>query len=73
MKLTAISNSPWFIFGHGYGGKYVPYIVDLILASTKFINLKGIGLEAPFTSPPSILSEIPSYAFMMGLIDYQER
>jgi hypothetical protein len=36
-------------------------------------GLKGIGIGDGFTMPSTILSELGSYAYHLGLIDYQER
>jgi hypothetical protein len=37
------------------------------------IPLKGIGIGDGFTDPLTIMKEMPSFGFNMGLIDYQER
>lgn len=37
------------------------------------LNLKGIAIGNPWTDPISTTAEMPSFAFSLGLIDYQER
>lgn len=36
-------------------------------------GLKGIAIGDGFTMPYTILTEVGSYAYNLGLIDYQER
>lgn len=36
-------------------------------------GLKGIAIGDGFTHPYNILSEVGTYAYHLGLIDYQER
>jgi len=68
------STTPWFIHGEGYAAKFVVYIADRLQGNNLFkLNLKGIILSNPFVCPEAIISEIPAYAYNMGLIDPQER
>ncbi|CAD8188019.1 unnamed protein product [Paramecium pentaurelia] len=66
--------SKWFFAGESYAGKYVPAIVyDLLKQQETIVNVQGVILGNPWTEPISIISEMSSYAFNLGLIDLQER
>ncbi|CAK64904.1 unnamed protein product (macronuclear) [Paramecium tetraurelia] len=72
-----LAQSPWFVFGESYAGKYVPTIAKAILdynvAAQKKIPLKGVGIGDPFTDPYAVIAEYAAYSFNLGLIDIQER
>lgn len=77
-KGKSIAQAPVYIFGESYAGKMVPSITRYIYEKNNNnpqikINLKGAGIGDPFTDPHTLLSELPLFAFNMGLIDYQER
>lgn len=73
-NLKGLLTSPWFLFGESYAGKYVPSIAKAAIEFTKYkIPLRGAGVGDGFTDPMSVLKEMPSFGFNLGLIDYQER
>lgn len=53
-----------FIFSSDYGARFAIHI------ASKVRNIVGIGLLDPFLDTISIVSEIPNYAYHLGLIDY---
>lgn len=53
--------------------RYVPAIAQAILNSDAGIPLKAVGFGDGFTDPLTVMTEMPSFAFNLGLIDYQER
>eukprot|EP00828_Plagiopyla_frontata_P034711 TRINITY_DN4523_c0_g1_i4.p1 TRINITY_DN4523_c0_g1~~TRINITY_DN4523_c0_g1_i4.p1 ORF type:complete len:428 (-),score=45.91 TRINITY_DN4523_c0_g1_i4:61-1344(-) len=73
--------SPVFITGESYAGKYIPNIAANILQYNKLsvnpsslkLNLKGIAYGNGFTDPVTIASEYGSYAYNLGLIDFNQR
>lgn len=70
-------DSPLFIFGESYAGKYVPAIAAKIVQEKVkggfLTGLRGIAIGDGFTHPYDILTEVGTFAFNLGLIDYQER
>ena len=76
-NLNIKPDSPLFIFGESYAGKYVPAIGEYIVKQKEtggfLTGLKGVGIGDGFTHPYDILSEVGNFAFHLGLIDYQER
>ncbi|KAM3137794.1 hypothetical protein pb186bvf_010044 [Paramecium bursaria] len=77
-KIKGLLTSPWFIFGESYAGKYVPSIASAIIKwnldkKNLQIPLRGIGIGDPFTDPYIVTAEYASYAYNLGLIDFQER
>lgn len=68
-------DAPLFIFGESYAGKYVPAIAEKIvqekLKGGFLTGLKGIAIGDGFTHPYNILAEVGTFAFNLGLIDYQ--
>ncbi|CAD8165110.1 unnamed protein product [Paramecium pentaurelia] len=76
LKFTGLETSDWYIFGEGYAGKQVVHIASKILDSqsaTLNKNLKGIGLGNAHIDANSLIREIPSFAFNLGLIEPRER
>lgn len=71
------ASSPLFIFGQSYGGKYAPAIALQILKRKQdggfLTGLKGLAIGDGFTFPYEILSEVGTYSYHLGLIDFQER
>jgi vitellogenic carboxypeptidase-like protein len=69
-------NTPLYIFGESYGGKYVPNIAKYIVEMNDFssndtdINLAGIGIVDGFTSPLNTAQELGMYAFNLGMLDF---
>lgn len=65
------------IFGESYAGKYVPAIAKKIRENMDnggfLTGLKGIAIGDGFTYPYQILSEVGTYAYHLGLNDFQER
>ena len=54
--------------------RYIPAITDKWLLKTDFpIKLKGIAIGDLFIDPLIVISEMPGFAYNLGLIDYQER
>jgi len=53
-----------FLFSSDYGARFAIHI------ASKVPDIVGIGLLDPFLETISIVSEIPNYAFHLGLIDY---
>ncbi|CAD8210813.1 unnamed protein product [Paramecium pentaurelia] len=76
-QVRGLTQSPWFVFGESYAGKYVPTIakaiLDYNLNAQKKIPLKGVGIGDPFTDPYAVIAEYAAYSFNLGLIDIQER
>eukprot|EP00828_Plagiopyla_frontata_P041738 TRINITY_DN6049_c0_g1_i1.p1 TRINITY_DN6049_c0_g1~~TRINITY_DN6049_c0_g1_i1.p1 ORF type:complete len:544 (-),score=84.35 TRINITY_DN6049_c0_g1_i1:97-1728(-) len=71
-------NSPVYITGESFGGKYIPSIASYILSQNKGsitnkISLQGIAIGDGFTEPITIASEYGAFAFNLGTIDYEER
>lgn len=71
------ASSPLYIFGEGYAGKYAPAIAAKIVRAKEqggfLTGLKGVAIGDGFTYPYEIFSEIPTYAYHLGLLDFQER
>ena len=69
--------TPLFIFGESYAGKYVPCIASRILLENDKgktqIPLRGVGVGDGFTDPMVIMSEVGMFSYNLGLIDYSER
>jgi carboxypeptidase C (cathepsin A) len=70
--------NPLVIFGESYGGKYAPAIARLITKKKQeeggFLKgLKGVAIGDGFTFPYEIMSEVGTYAYHLGLLDFQER
>lgn len=79
-NFTDFQNTPLFLFGESYAGKYVPCIADKILKENDkkennkiTIPLKGISIGDGFTDPLTIMSEVGMFSYNLGLIDYNER
>lgn len=79
-NFTSLQNTPLFIFGESYAGKYVPCIASKILEENAQKNqnkiqipLKGISIGDGFTDPLTIMSEVGMFSYNLGLIDYNER
>ncbi|CAK68102.1 unnamed protein product (macronuclear) [Paramecium tetraurelia] len=75
-KFTGLETADWYIFGEGYAGKQVVHIASKILDSqsaTLNKHLKGIGLGNAHVDANSLLREIPSFAYNLGLVEPRER
>ena len=70
-------SSPLVIFGESYGGKYAPAIARKIVKAKEeggfLTGLKGVAIGDGFTFPYEIMSEVGTYAYHLGLLDFQER
>lgn len=70
-------DSDLFVFGESYAGKYVPAISKKILEEKEnggwLKGLRGAAIGDGFTHPYFILAEMGSFAYNIGLIDFQER
>jgi hypothetical protein len=70
-------SNPLVIFGESYGGKYAPAIARKIVKAKEeggfLTGLKGVAIGDGFTSPYEIMSEVGTYAYHLGLLDFQER
>lgn len=71
------ASNPLVIFGESYGGKYAPAIARAIVKKKEeggfLTGLRGVAIGDGFTSPYEILSEVGTYAYHLGLLDFQER
>ena len=76
-NLRIPASNPIYLFGEGYGGKYVSAIASKILTESKnggvIKGLKGVGIGNGFNAPMRIFSELGNFGFSMSLLDYQER
>jgi vitellogenic carboxypeptidase-like protein len=77
-NFTIFKNTPLFIMGESYAGKYVPCIADKILTENDKggkinIPLTGISIGDGFTDPMTVMAEVGMFAYNLGLIDYNER
>lgn len=70
-------SNPLVIFGESYGGKYAPAIARKIVKAKEeggfLTGLKGLAIGDGFTFPYEIMSEVGTYAYHLGLLDFQER
>lgn len=66
-----------FIIGESYAGKYVPAIASIIksraLNNGPITGLRGVAIGDGFTHPYDILAEVGTFAYNVGLLDYNER
>jgi vitellogenic carboxypeptidase-like protein len=77
-NFSIFKNTPLFITGESYAGKYVPCIAHKILTENEnqkdiLIPLKGISIGDGFTDPLTIMGEVGLFSYNLGLIDYNER
>lgn len=76
-KLGIKDSSPFSIFGNGYAGKYVSAIAAEIVYNQEHNNfmkgLKGVGIGDGFLHPEYMLREMSSYAYNLGLLQFNER
>lgn len=77
LLLNIPASSPLIIFGESYAGKYVPAIAKKIVEMKEsggfLTGLKGIAIGDGFTFPYEILSEVGTYSYHLGMLDYKER
>ncbi|KAL4472481.1 hypothetical protein ABPG74_018430 [Tetrahymena malaccensis] len=60
--------TPLFIYGISYAGKYVPSIAQYIVQQGNKLNLKGIGMGDGFTSPYYDVESVNKYSYDHNLI-----
>ncbi|KAL4472480.1 hypothetical protein ABPG74_018429 [Tetrahymena malaccensis] len=60
--------TPLFIYGISYAGKYVPSIAQYIVQKGNKFNLKGIGMGDGFTSPYYDTQSLNKYSYDHNLI-----
>ena len=62
-----LSNSPLFLAGESYAGKYIPNIVSLFLQDAR-INIKGVMIGDGLIDPAAQITEIPQQASSLGIV-----
>lgn len=77
-NFSIFKNTPLFIMGESYAGKYVPCMAAEILTQNLegkgiHVPLKGISIGDGFTDPLTVMSEVGMFSYNLGLIDYNER
>jgi carboxypeptidase C (cathepsin A) len=76
-KWPEYRQSPWYIFGESFAGRYIPMLAHAILdhnaTHPEPIPLTGIGIGDGWVAPLIQEATYPDYAYAQGLIDKQQR
>lgn len=75
-KHQEYANSPLYITGESYAGKYIPYITEEITKrnqSGSAIPLEGIALGNGWMKPEEQTADQIVFAYMLGMVDNNQR